>query len=60
MVATGSMKVLSRIYLFKDSNENTKRICDISSNLTIKALERRVNSGVSIVYLEQVNAAWGI
>ena len=48
------------IYLFKVSNGNTRAMCEICSQLTVKTAERHFThySGVSIVNSEQVNAGW--
>ena len=45
------------IYLFKGSNRNTRKSCQICSKLTVKIPERRYLSA-SIVAFEQVNFYW--
>ena len=52
-----SMHSFSRIYLFKVSNGNTRRMYEICSKLTIEALERRHwhHSGVFFVDIEQIS-----
>ena len=45
------------IYLFKGSNRNTRKRCQICSKLTIKTPERR-HLSASIVAFEQVNFYW--
>ena len=46
----------ANIYLFKVTNRNTRKRCEICSKLTIKKPERRV----SIVDFEQVNIYWDL
>ena len=48
------------MYLFKVSKRNTRKRCEICSELTIKTPERRNwrLSGVFIVDFEQVNVSW--
>ena len=43
-------------YLLKPINKNTRKMCEICSNLTIKALERRKwrRSGVFMVSFEHI------
>ena len=43
------------IYLLKVNNRNNRARCEICSNLTIKAPERRLRSGVFIVNLEHIS-----
>ena len=43
------------IYLLKVNNRKNRTRCEICSNLTIKAPERRPRSGVFIVNLEHVS-----
>ena len=53
-------KILADIYLFKDDNGYTRRICEICSLVAIKTSKwrQRHSSVVFIVELEQVNAIW--
>ena len=47
-----------RIYLFKVNKGNTRKMCEICSELMIKIPERRHCSSVFIFDIEHVNAAW--
>ena len=48
---------LGNIYLFKNSNRNTRKRCEIGSKLTIKTLERRHwrHSGLFFVNFEYIS-----
>ena len=43
------------IYLLKVNNKNTRKRCEICSNLTIKTPERRQCDGVFIVNFEHIS-----
>ena len=54
----------ANIYLFKVTNKNFRKRCEICSKLLLKALERRLwtnftpFSSVCIIDFEQVNVSW--